>query len=58
MAELTALDRKINAQFPGAVVRKDLVTVVKRQCDRAVLRAGVLARAVRCVRRRGDDPEG
>ena len=27
--ELTALDRKINAHFPGAVVRKDLVKAVK-----------------------------
>lgn len=29
VAELTALDRKINAHFPGAVVRKDLVKTVK-----------------------------
>ena len=34
MAELTAVDRKINAQVPGAVVRKDLAKVVKRQCGR------------------------
>ncbi|MDG3012435.1 BREX system Lon protease-like protein BrxL [Rhodococcus sp. D2-41] len=29
VAEPTALDRKINAHFPGAVVRKDLVKAVK-----------------------------
>ncbi len=34
VAELTAVDRKTNAQVPGAVVRKDLAKVVKRQCGR------------------------
>lgn len=35
MAELTAVERKIiNAQVPGAVVRKDLAEVAKRQCGR------------------------
>ena len=33
-AELTAVDRKINAQVPEAFVRKDLAEVVKRQCGR------------------------